>query len=404
MKTEMLPGAEGRPAAYGAVSRALHWAVAVLILVMMALGLAAKAWPLDTGAAFAVKAALFSTHKTLGMVVLLLALVRIGWAMRAPAPAPLASHPAAQRWIAGVVHWALYAALVLVPLSGWLHHATSAGFAPIWWPFPQTLAPLPQDPALSAVFGAMHGLATKVLGLLALAHVAGALLHHWRDGDDTLRRMTGGPVRDAPTAAKGSLAGRALPALALWAAVIAAALALPRNVPVAEAALGPGRGEWAVEDGAIAIAVTQIRDRVSGRFGRWNADIAFSPEPVAGRHGTVRVEVDVASLTIGAVTAEALAPQFLDAGAHPLALFEAAILPGPDGGYVADGQLTLRGQTVPVRLPFTLALDGDAARMAGQVTLDRRDFGVGAMYADESTVGFSVEVAVEVAARRRSGG
>jgi cytochrome b561/polyisoprenoid-binding protein YceI len=392
------------PAAYGRVARALHWLTAALILVMFALGLAASNWPQDSGAAFAVKAALFSAHKTLGLIVLGLAGVRILWAVAVPSPRPLAEHAPWVRWLAGTTHWALYVAICAVPLTGWLHHAASEGFAPIWWPFGQTLPLVPRDPEVSAAFGAMHRAAVVALAGLALVHAAGALKHHLRDRDATLLRMTRGVSDGAPTAPRPALAARALPALALWAAVLGLALALPREAPVAESAPGAGQGNWAVQEGTLAIAVRQMNDTIEGRFGTWTADIVFGEQPVEGRHGSLRVEIDVGSLRLGSVTSDALGPAFLDAGGHPKAVFEGDILAAPEGGYVAEGTLALRGAEVPVRMPFSLEIEGDTARAEGAVTLDRRDFGVGATFADEATVGYTVDVRTELTAIRRPEG
>ncbi|MCC6000359.1 MAG: cytochrome b, partial [Pararhodobacter sp.] len=197
--------------AYGAMARWLHWVIAALIVVMYGLGFSATAWPMQTGSDFAVKAALFSAHKTLGIVVLALALIRIGWAMATRAPAPLAAHPPALRWLSGTVHWALYMALLLVPLTGWLHHVSSEGFAPIWWPLGQTLPFVPRDADLSALFGNLHHVANKLLAVLVAAHVGGALLHHLRDRDVTLLRMLRGKVPPAPTPPPPRGVGRAQP-------------------------------------------------------------------------------------------------------------------------------------------------------------------------------------------------
>jgi polyisoprenoid-binding protein YceI len=57
------------------------------------------------------------------------------------------------------------------------------------------------------------------------------------------------------------------------------------------------------------------------------------------------------------------------------------------------------GQTVPVTLEFTLETDGQTAKMQGTATLDRRDFGMGKGYTDESTVGFGVDVTVNLIAK-----
>ena len=67
---------------------------------------------------------------------------------------------------------------------------------------------------------------------------------------------------------------------------------------------------------------------------------------------------------------------------------------------MATGSLQLRGAEQLVSLPFTLHITGDSAEMTGRLTLDRRDFGIGAGYSDEATVGFAVEILVTLAATR----
>ena len=93
----------------------------------------------------------------------------------------------------------LYASLVLVPLTGWLHHAASEGFAPILWPFGQNLPFVPKSPALVSEVTVRPALAVHYglwPGPLVL-HIAGALKHHVVDKDSTLRRMLPGAIRHA---------------------------------------------------------------------------------------------------------------------------------------------------------------------------------------------------------------
>ncbi|MEF9604779.1 YceI family protein, partial [Paracoccus sp. PXZ] len=96
-------------------------------------------------------------------------------------------------------------------------------------------------------------------------------------------------------------------------------------------------------------------------------------------------------------------PDFLNAAAHPAATFEAEILPPPAAGqpHVAQGRLTVAGQTVDAGLPFELTIEGDVAQAKGRMRVDRRDFGIGAGYADESTVGFAVEIGFELSAKQQ---
>ena len=90
---------------------------------------------------------------------------------------------------------------------------------------------------------------------------------------------------------------------------------------------------------------------------------------------------------------------FFDSATYPTATFTGAIL-ADAGRYTADGVLTIKGATVPVSFPFDLTVADDKAEMSGTLTLDRRDFGIGASMADESSLGFAVDVTLSVSATR----
>ena len=124
---------------FGLVTRTFHWLTALMILTAIPLGVIANQLPYDSAEALAQKAELFSLHKTLGVAAFLLGLARILWALVERHPAPLHPERRAELTLAGAVHWLLYISLVAVPLSGWVHHAAVTGFAPILWPFGQTL-------------------------------------------------------------------------------------------------------------------------------------------------------------------------------------------------------------------------------------------------------------------------
>ncbi|MBT8474330.1 MAG: cytochrome b/b6 domain-containing protein, partial [Alphaproteobacteria bacterium] len=129
---------------YGGVAKTFHWLTALLILTALPLGVIANGAPFETDAEIARKIWLFSLHKTVGVTAFFVALARIAWALTQPKPAALHPDRRFETRLAETVHWLLYASLVLVPLSGWLHHAAATGFAPIWWPFGQTLPFVPQ--------------------------------------------------------------------------------------------------------------------------------------------------------------------------------------------------------------------------------------------------------------------
>ncbi|WP_103333348.1 cytochrome b/b6 domain-containing protein [Pseudotabrizicola formosa] len=395
--------ARNTPRSYGRIARLFHWATAALILSAIPLGLVANRLPYDTAEQLALKAQVFSLHKTLGVLVFFVALGRILWTLFETHPVPLHPERRLELWLARLVHWMLYISLVAVPLTGWVHHAAVTGFAPIWWPFGQGLPFVPQSEAVAATAGAAHWVFTKLMIVSILLHVAGALKHHVLDRDDTLRRMTRGITAPAtPIPARRS----ALPlvtAVALF-GLGAAVAALPRGEPVTQSlatATAPAtEGNWQVTEGTLGFTVSQMGQQVSGSFASWSADIRFDEVATNGSHGSVTVTIDTGSLTLGSVTTQAKSADFFDVTAFPQAIFTADILPAATG-YEASGTLALRGATVPVTLPFTLTIDGDTATMSGQAQLDRRDFGMGATYTDEASVGFGVTVDVALTATRQ---
>ncbi|MCC5978657.1 MAG: cytochrome b/b6 domain-containing protein [Salinarimonas sp.] len=419
-------------ARYGRVAMVLHWLTALLILVAFPLGMIANAWPYDTAAQFAVKADLFSVHKTLGIAAFGAAILRIVWAFTQTRPAPLHPGRRGETLMAECVHWSLYLAMVIVPLSGWLHHAATTGFAPIWWPFGQGLPLVPESVRFADNAAAVHWVFTKVLAASILLHVAGALKHHFVDRDDTLRRMlpariaAGRAPNDAgmPTGGHGAcgpILATAFAGAVLALALLVAAPMLSAGTPPASVvsdtagaqadAIGdsPATGAddarvWEVADGMLGFTVTQMGSPVTGTFAEWNARIHYDPDAPASERGEVEVVIAIDSLTLGSVTRQAKGEDFLNVDDHPQSRFVATIAQPDDaapGAYLAEGRLELAGESVPVTLSFTLVRDGDEAQAEGLVRVDRRDFAIGEGHPDESAVGFGVEIFFDLQASRR---
>lgn len=184
------------PTRYGSVTRAFHWLTALLIISMIPLGRVANLAPFTNDAELAYKFLLFSLHKTLGLTLFGVALLRILWALSQPKPGPLHAHRRMENFLADLVHWVLYGSLVLLPLSGWIEHAAMPGLAPIWWPFGQGLPFVPASFWLAETVGAVHVICGKVLIVAILLHVTGAAKHQLIDRDGTMRRMWTG--QDTP--------------------------------------------------------------------------------------------------------------------------------------------------------------------------------------------------------------
>ncbi|MFP7672822.1 cytochrome b/b6 domain-containing protein [Marivita sp. S0852] len=389
---------------YGAVAKTFHWLTALGIAAVIPLGIIANDMPYDTAAQLADKAWLFSLHKTVGVSLFFVALARIAWALSQPKPAAMHPDRKAETLLAETVHWLLYGSLVLVPLSGWVHHAATEGFAPIWWPFGQTLPFVPKNVALAEAFAGVHIVFERVLVVSLLLHIAGAVKHAVLDKDSTLARMWFGTSRATPDAAPHPHRRAALAAGAIWAMALGlgGVLGVYQHSSVAAAvALEDVESDWQVQDGTVAITVRQMGSDVRGTFADWTAQISFDETVTEGKAGEVTAEIAIGSISLGSVTAQALGADYFNADAFPTATF-AADLRRADTGYVADGTLTLKGVEQAVTLPFSLALADGVATMQGSTQLNRRAFGVGDSMTDESQLGFEVIVDIALTAQRQS--
>jgi cytochrome b561 len=175
---------------YSLIQRLLHWLIAVLVIVLLAIGL--TFWTLGydgTVAMFGDDATnvLYKYHKTFGILVLILMLVRV--ALRRAFPPPTYSQPltATERVLSRTTHLLIYVVLLGMPIGGWL--ATAAGGYPVQffdWELPGLIG---KNDALSERLFQLHGIGGLILTALVVLHTAGGL-RHWRRKDGIMRRMS----------------------------------------------------------------------------------------------------------------------------------------------------------------------------------------------------------------------
>jgi cytochrome b561 len=167
----------------GSLARTFHWVMALLIISLGLVGL----WM--TGLSNSPqKIKIYAIHKSVGLTVLALVLLRLSWRLfdRRPREVPM---PAWQAWAAHATHWLLYALMLALPLSGWLYNSAS-GYPLQWfWAFNLPSLSGGADPALKSFAHFVHEWGFWLLAALLIAHVGGALKHHLLDRDDTLVRM-----------------------------------------------------------------------------------------------------------------------------------------------------------------------------------------------------------------------
>ena len=433
---EPAAAASGR---YSAVAVLLHWLIAAGIVLQVTLSYRMGGPPTPTS--FAVT----QLHKSVGITILLLSLVRIAWRlMNRPPPMPQTM----ARWereLARVVHVGFYVIIIGMPLTGWVMVSASRIAVPtllygaIPWPsFPGLSDLAPGAKRMWRDAGeTSHVVLSKFIYVLLALHVAGALKHQLFSRDEpVLARMAPGAITGrwfelrliaiaaaffgviafgwlvtpprpgmaatpAPVAQKRAVRPQADAATQAAAPLAAAAPGPPGRAAAPAPAAAPAR--WIVQPGStLGFQTAWSGQPLSGRFDKWKADILFSPDALD--RSRLSVTIDVGSVNTGDQQRDASLPSddWFDATAHPQATFTASRFSksGADR-YVAHGRLSLRGVSRPVDLPFRLHITGDKAEASGVTSLDRTAFGVGqGEWKQTDQIPAKVTVSVHLTAKR----
>jgi len=181
------------PSRYGAVAMILHWLIAVLLLINIALGLYVAEVMVDSDP---MHGPVLQFHKSLGLTVLALSLLRVLWRLVNPAPPlPQAMAPKT-KLLAHISHFVLYVLIIVIPLTGWAMVSASRSaiatnyFGLFHWPNLPYLGALPRPEKMSIhhAFNTSHLVLALSALVLVLIHIAGAFYHRGRV-DDVLFRM-----------------------------------------------------------------------------------------------------------------------------------------------------------------------------------------------------------------------
>lgn len=172
---------------YGRVSRLLHWSIAILFLALIPMGIFTSIIPENAP----YRLEYYIVHKTLGVTVLALVLVRLLWNKKSKRPALDSSITSKERKLAHGAHIALYVMMIMIPVTGFI--MTSFHGAPTFF-FAWELEPLwGFNKTGVIVWGMLHKYLLPYLLYLVLgAHILGALKHHFIDKHTTaFKRMVG---------------------------------------------------------------------------------------------------------------------------------------------------------------------------------------------------------------------
>jgi cytochrome b561 len=175
---------------WGSLTQTLHWLIVVLIIVQVTLGLTAVQLPHGER-----QLAFFAYHKSVGITVLALAIIRLAWRWLNPIPELPPTLKPYERVLARFTHAALYVLLFAMPLTGWTM-SSARGFPVSWFGFLQLPDLVHKSKPLYNALVDTHAALACALGVVVALHIAGALKHHLVLKDDVLRRMLPFPGND----------------------------------------------------------------------------------------------------------------------------------------------------------------------------------------------------------------
>jgi cytochrome b561/polyisoprenoid-binding protein YceI len=391
---------------YSRVAILLHWVLALTLAFQIALGFA---MPRDASGFAA-----YQLHKSVGILILVLTLVRIGWRLKNRPP--MALEKGFTGFLAKAVHVGFYAVLLLAPLTGWALVSTADIRVPtvLFGTIPLPHLPVPASVNGPAEFG-HEWLSWIALGLFAL-HLAGAVRHHFLIRDKLIERMapagsamlvgvftmlvlvtggatlllTGGSGRETLAETEAIAPDQAAPAAPEQAEDTATeeqAVTEPEAADVEElAAAEQGAAEpgpppvWTIQPGGrLGFSLTNGGDTIRGSFSDWSGAIRFDPgHPDSA---SISISVSLTSASVGDATMDSMlsGADFFSTAANATASWRATSVRRTGAGrYSADGTLSLRGVSRPVPLTFALSGEGLRRRVEGSGTIDRTTFGVGA--------------------------
>lgn len=346
---------------YSGFAKLLHWLIALLIAGMVGLGV----YMTDVEGDFQYKLWLYQLHKSFGVTLFALVLIRLAWRQISPPPVMPADMSVWERRAAKSAHSALYVLMLALPLSGWARVSASPLSIPtevfglFTLPHIPWLASLPSETkqAWEPVFQTVHWAIAWVLVAVVAVHALAALRHALILKDDVMQRMLPGRARKAVTSA------------------LLAGLLVPLAWGEARAA------EWKIlpDQSEIGFSGSAAGQTIKGVFEEFSGDVKFDPEAPEQTESTIIIQIGSVSTGNSDVDGTLPGSDWFNTSEYPQATFTAdsAVKAGGDNAYVLNGTLELKGNSGEVAVPFTIDVSGDTARATGDLTINRLEYGVG---------------------------
>ncbi|NND90327.1 MAG: hypothetical protein HKN42_05625 [Granulosicoccus sp.] len=350
---------------YDDIAVLFHWTIALLIIGLLVIG----KYMVSLDENDPVRFVLTQWHKSFGISVLLVSVLRLVWRFTHKPPPEPAGLPDWQKRLAALVHWLLYALMLVIPITGWIMVSASplnidtVLFNVIEWPHLSAFETLDNREEFAHAFADYHEIAGNLLLVLLLAHIGAALKHHFVDKDITLVRML-------PDWASSAFK-RKLASLAAIIAAGAAAMYLYADAGNQAALLAAG-------DSEVSFVAEVMGETSPGLFTDTSVEALIDEAQPAG--STIVARVQTASVSSDNAQMQGSLPdtEWFDVQNHPEALFEStSVTAADDGSLQVSGRLTIKQHTQDITFPMILT-DEQGKRVArGEFTIDRREFDIG---------------------------
>ena len=362
----------------------LHWLMALLITGLLILG----NYMVSLDESDSLRFVLTQWHKSFGIIVLLLFVIRLMWRLTHRPPALPGNLKPWEVRAAGLTQALLYVLICLIPLSGWLMVSVSPLDLPtllfngVHWPHLALFDGVSDKAAVTDIFADIHAIAGNLIIFLLVLHIGAALRHHFVLKDGVMSLMS-------PKHSDGRWVKGAIPLSIAILLIVTGLIAYGNS------------GGQSISTGATSSRVSfefELQNDINqGSF--TDATVELFIDGTDDNSSSLTAMVNTASVSTGNSQIESTltGDDWFHVEQFPQAFFQSHNLKSlEDGGFMVTGDLKIRDKSQTVSFLLELKQQEGKKIAFGGFDIDRRGFELGSKtQEDDSTVGFIIQVKFE---------
>ena len=362
----------------------LHWLMALLIIGLLVVG----NYMVSLDESDALRFTLTQWHKSFGIIVFLLFVLRLIWRWtHRPPDLPADLKPWEVR-AAGLTHTLLYLLVFIIPFSGWVMVSVSPLDLPtllfnsVHWPHLALFNEVSDRAAVTELVAEIHAMAGNLIILLLVLHIGAALKHHFVLKDGVMLLM-------APKLSDGHWVKGVMPLSAAIVLVVTGLIVYGNS------------GSQSISTGTttshVSFEFELQNDIKSGSFADATVELLIDDSDVTASSLTAMVNTASVSTGNSQIESTLKSEDWFNVAQFPQALFQSdSLLAQEDDSFIVSGNLKIRGISQTVSFLLRLNQQDGKQMASGAFEVDRRDFELGSStQEDDSTVGFIIHVNFE---------